>query len=242
MDAEKEIKRNPHPDFKKVEASREPFDTSQHWNVKQTAQPSWKFGDGANDKSDLDKAHVEIDPYEEGRPAVANYKLLISGIVPRPIGFLSTRSKDGTSTNLAPFSYTQMINHDPPLFIVGYAGGFDNAKDSLTNLQESGECVINMISEHFVEAANSTSIDAPYGVSEWALSGLTPAPCSTVKASRVKEAVFSIEGKLDSLREFESKGTPGKKTGVLAIIEGTRFWVREDAINEERNMIDPAVS
>ena len=43
-------------------------------------------------------------------------------------------------------------------------------------------------------------------------------------------------------KEFESRASPGKKTGVLAIIEGTRFWVREDAINEERNLIDPAVS
>ena len=42
-------------------------------------------------------------------------------------------------------------------------------------------------------------------------------------------------------KEFESKATPGKKTGVLAIIEGTRFWVREDAINEARNIIDPGV-
>lgn len=171
-----------------------------------------------------------------------DYKLLISGIVPRPIGFISTRSKDGKSTNLAPFSYTQMINHDPPLFVVGYAGGFDNAKDSLKNLTETGECVINMISEHFIEAANSTSINAPYGVSEWALSGLTPADCTTVEASRVKEAVFAIEGKLESTREFESKATPGKKTGVMAVIEGTRFWVREDALNKEKNLIDPKVS
>lgn len=42
-------------------------------------------------------------------------------------------------------------------------------------------------------------------------------------------------------KEFESKATPGKKTGVLAIIEGTRFWVRDDAINEDRNLIDPAI-
>ena len=41
--------------------------------------------------------------------------------------------------------------------------------------------------------------------------------------------------------EFESRATPGKKTGVLALIEGTRFWVREDALNEERNLVDPAV-
>lgn len=125
--------------------------------------------------------------------------------------------------------------------MVGYAGGFSNAKDSLRNLSETGECVINVISEHFAEAANMTSINAPYGVSEWALSGLHPAPCSTVQASRVKESIFSVEGKLLETKEFESRETKGKKSGVLAIIEGTRFWVREDATNDERNMIDPAI-
>ena len=53
--------------------------------------------------------------------------------------------------------------------------------------------------------------------------------------------MFSIEGKLVDTKEFESRATPGKKTGVLAIIEGTRFWAREDAINEDRNMIDPNI-
>jgi flavin reductase (DIM6/NTAB) family NADH-FMN oxidoreductase RutF len=242
MNKEKAVKRNPHPAFKEVEKSRKPWDQSLSFNVKQTINPNWKYGDGANDGgASLKIPHIEIDPYEEGRPAVANYKLLISAIIPRPIGFLSTRSADGSSTNLAPFSYFQMINHDPPLFIIGYSGGFENSKDSLKNLVESKECVINIISEHFVEAANSTSVNAPYGESEWSLSGLTPAPCSTVKASRVKEAIFSVEGILDSTKEFESRATPGKKTGVLAIIEGTRFWVREDAINKERNLIDPEV-
>ncbi|KAG9243472.1 flavoprotein-like protein oxygenase [Calycina marina] len=241
-DAEKHIQRNPHPDFKQVEASREPWDKSLQWSMKQTVDPAWKLGGGATDGGEsLQKNHVEIDPYEEGRPAVFNYKLLISSIIPRPIGFVSTRAKDGSSTNLAPFSYFNMVNHDPPLFVLGYSGGFDNAKDSLRNLKESGECVINIISEHFIEAANSTSINAPYGESEWAMSGLTPAPSSTVKATRVKEAVFAVEGKVESLKEYESKGTPGKKTGVVAIIEGTRFWVREDAINEEKNIVDPAI-
>jgi len=55
------------------------------------------------------------------------------------------------------------------------------------------------------------------------------------------QAIFSVEGKLMETKEFESRATPGKKTGVLAIIEGVRFWAREDAINEDRNIIDPAV-
>jgi len=147
----------------------------------------------------------------------------------------------GKSSNLAPFSYFNMINHDPPLFIFGFAGGFDRPKDSLTNLAESKECCINIISETYLEAANACSINAPHGVSEWSLSGLTPAPCAIVKPARVKEAIFSVEATLVETREFSSKVTPNKKTGVLAIVEGVRFWVRDDAINEAADFIDPAV-
>ncbi|KAL6720465.1 hypothetical protein ACLMJK_002388 [Lecanora helva] len=242
FDQEKLVQRNPHPDFSQVEASRPEWNVENEWHFTKTKKPGWKLGEGANDGGEgLKKNHVDIDPYEEGRPAVFNYKLLISGIIPRPIGFVSTRSEDGSSTNLAPFSYTQVVNHDPPLFIIGFAGGFANAKDTLRNLSASKECTINIISEHYLEAANATSINAPYGISEWALTGLTPAPSKDVKPSRVKEAIFSIESKLVSTQEFESRATPGKKTGVLAIVEGVRFWVREDAINEERNIIDPGI-
>ncbi|KAF2488340.1 hypothetical protein BU16DRAFT_231224 [Lophium mytilinum] len=242
LDAEKSIKRNPHPDFKKVEASRPEWDASKGFAYTQTKNPNWKPGDGANDGGEcLTKEHREIDPYAEGRPAVFNYKLLISAIVPRPIGFVSTISKDGSSTNLSPFSYFNMVNHDPPVFIIGFAGGFNLMKDSLRNLTETGECCINIISEHYVEAANSTSVNAPYGISEWALSGLHPAPCKKVAASRVKEAVFSVEGKLMDTKEFESRSTAGKKTGVMAIIEGVNFWAREDSVNEDGNQIDPGI-
>lgn len=240
-DAESTVRRNPHGDFKKVQASRPDWDESKKWAFSKTRDPSWTYGSGATDKSRASKSHVAIDPYEEGRQPVANYKLMISGIVPRPIGFLSTRSKDGSSTNLAPFSYTQMFNHDPPIFGVGFSGGMDNAKDSLKNLLETGEVVINMVGDHYLEAMNSTAIDLPYGQSEWATSGLTPGETKVVAPSRVKEAIFSIEGKLLNTQEFESRTQPGKITGVLAVIEGVHFWVREDAINEERNLIDPAV-
>jgi flavin reductase (DIM6/NTAB) family NADH-FMN oxidoreductase RutF len=242
---EAQIKRNPHPDFKKVEASRPTFDTTSSFRYTQTPQPSWSIGYGPNTPPPPSAQHITIDPFESGRPAGFNYKLLISAIVPRPIAFVSTRSADGTSTNLAPFSYFQMVAHDPPMFIIGFASALtpeDKSKDTLRNLAATGECVINIISETFVEAANATSVNAPYDVSEWDVSGLTPAyDCHTVKCARVKEAVFSVEAKLESLKEFDSRSTPGKKSGTLAIVEGTRFWVREDAINDERNIIDPAV-
>ncbi|OIW33022.1 hypothetical protein CONLIGDRAFT_570696 [Coniochaeta ligniaria NRRL 30616] len=240
---EAQIKRNPHPDFKTVESSRPPFPPTTFHHVR-TPQPTWTPGSGPNTPTPS-TPHTLIDPFESGRPAGFNYKLLISAIVPRPIAFVSTRSADGTTTNLAPFSYFQMVNHDPPLFVIGFASALtpeDKSKDTLRNLAATGECVINIISESFVEAANATSVNAPRDVSEWDVSGLTPVyDCQTVKCARVKEAVFSVEAKLESLKEFDSRSTAGKKSGTMGVVEGTRFWVREDAINEERNIVDPAV-
>lgn len=134
-DSPAKVKRNPHPDFKKVEASRPDFDKSDKWHFTKTPQPDWKLGGAANDGgASLSKKHVEIDPYGEGRPSVSNYKLLISGIIPRPIGFTSTRSPDGSSTNLAPFSYFNVFASDPPTFCIGFACSLEKPNDSLRNL------------------------------------------------------------------------------------------------------------
>ena len=134
--------------------------------------------------------------------------------------------------------------------MIGFAGGFDRAKDTIKNLADTGECCINVASEHMLEAMNACSINAPYGVSEWAMTGLTPAMCSSVKCSRVEESIFSVEGKLIETREWESKATPGLKTGITAFIEGIRFWACEDAIEDAldehgnegpKSKLDPAV-
>ncbi|KAH7170187.1 hypothetical protein EDB81DRAFT_876230 [Dactylonectria macrodidyma] len=239
------VKRNPHPDFKTVEASRPDWDAEARIRYTKTADPEWKYGSGANGLGPAAAAsakHVAIDPHEAGRLPGFNYKLMISSIVPRPIAFVSTRAADGSSANLAPFSYFNMVNHDPPLFVVGIASGLDRAKDTLRNVVDTGECVINIISEPFLEAANAASANAPYGVSEWDISGLTPVEdCETVKSARVGEAIVSIEAKLDTVKEYESRAKPGNKSGTVLILEGTRFWVREDAINEEKNLVDPEV-
>ncbi|KHN99690.1 FMN-binding split barrel [Metarhizium album ARSEF 1941] len=233
----------PRPDFKKAESSRPPA-TPASFTVTRTILPDWTFGGGANTPEQPPPPppppHVSIDPYEPGRPPQFNYKLLISSIVPRPIAFLSTRSGRDGATNLAPFSYFNMVSHDPPLFVVGFSSPLASAKDSLRNLVDTGECVINIISEPFVEAANSTSIDAPYGTSEWPVSGLTAEECDVVGCPRVGEAVVSVEAKLDMVKEWESR-VSGNKTGTMVVLEGVRFWVRQDALNEDRNMVDPAV-
>jgi len=110
-DDESKVGRNPHPDFKKVEASREPWENVS-WHVHQTVNPNWKVGitfssralevdegpfadgffgsgGGARDSSWKNHKKIEIDPYAEGRKATDNYKLLISGIVPRFVHFRS---------------------------------------------------------------------------------------------------------------------------------------------------------
>lgn len=236
------------PPFKEVEASRPEWDESRRPTYTRTRKPSWTPGSGPNSNDHVGKSHVEIDPYAAGRPPQDNYKLLISAIVPRPIGFVSTISPDtngdGAQTaNLSPFSFFQMISFDPPLFILSTTGNKlgsnpPTKKDTARNILDTGECTINIISEHFLEAANFCSIDAPYGVSEFDIAGLTPAPSAIVKPPRVKEAVFSVEAKLVENREFHSRVDPSKVSATLLVLEGVRFWAREDAIDEKRTLID----
>ncbi|KAG4439474.1 hypothetical protein IFR05_005053 [Cadophora sp. M221] len=245
---EAQLKRRAARNFKDIEVTRPDWDTSETVQITKTINPNWKFGGGANSAyaqvstTATSARHIAIDPDAPGRSFIDNYKLCISAIVPRPIGFISTRAGDGSSENLAPMSFFQLVNADPPMFVVGIVSSIANAKDTLRNLVETKECVLNVVSEGVIEAVNSTSIDTPYGVSEWDVSGLTPVyDCETVSCGRVKECVFSIEAKVESIREFESRSTPGAKSGTLVTLEATRFWAREDAVNEERNMLELSV-
>ena len=109
-DSEKTIQRNPHPDFRKVQASRPEWPADPAREFTKTKAPDWKPGQGANDGGEcLKKDHVEIDPYEEGRPPAFNYKLMISAIIPRFIGFISTRSKNGEKQMIGERLFSQIL-------------------------------------------------------------------------------------------------------------------------------------
>ncbi|KAH7142876.1 hypothetical protein B0J13DRAFT_556125 [Dactylonectria estremocensis] len=207
--------------------------------VTKSPDPTWSFGEGVRTGRSraAEKVHQEIDPSSPDRSVVQNYRLLVSGIAPRPVGFISTQSADGETKNLAPFSYFQLVDHDPPMFIVSFSSRFGPTKDTYKNLKDTGECVINTVSENMIEAVSASSIDAPYGISEWDVTGLTEAPTTTVKPSRVKESVFSIEGKLVDIKEFEAH-TPGMSSAAICLIKATRFWVQEDAANEDFSHIE----
>ncbi|KAL4798765.1 hypothetical protein BDV19DRAFT_376644 [Aspergillus venezuelensis] len=228
--------------FAEIEAKRPPFNPLALIKTTQSPFPTWRYGDGVPDGT-TDAAqrssitHHEIDPYGADRPTISNYRLLISGIAPRPIGFVSTVSKDNKSENLAPFSYFQVIDHDPPMFILGFSSRPGREKDTLRNLKETGECVINTVSENMIEAVNASSIDAPYGVSEWDVSGLTKAASSTVIPARVAESVFSIEGKVLEIKDFQPH-SEGMSVGGVVLIKASRFWVREGVADKELSQIE----
>jgi len=223
--------------FKETESKRPDFDAQAGFQYTKSPNPNWKLGQGAN--SDEWKLHKKllIDPHGDGRSLVDNYKTFISGILPRPVGFVSTIGENGVK-NLAPFSYFQVVNNDPPIFAVGFSTVDGVFKDTAQNLFDTQELTINIISEWFVEAANVTSTFAPSHVDEWELSGLTPAASSVVKPPHVAESAFSVEAKVLHHHEWNSSKDPSKVTGTLFLVEGVRIHVREDVINEDKNTID----
>jgi hypothetical protein len=155
LDKEALIKRNPHRDFPAVEASRPDYDHAASWSASKTPNPKWGPGDGANGpKTNWDGPLVHIDPQEPGRTTVQNYKMMISTTVPRPIALVSTVTKDGTSTNLAPFSYFQNVTEDPPLYSLSFACKGDTVIDSFQNLVDTGECCISLIGDWFIECVS----------------------------------------------------------------------------------------
>ncbi len=107
---------------------------------------------------------------------------------PRPIGWISSQSKDGV-LNLAPYSFFNAFNYVPP--IVGFASiGY---KDSVRNVEETGEFSWNLTTRSLAEAMNQTCATVPPEVSEFELAGLTPVPSRVIKVPRVLQSPVSFE-------------------------------------------------
>lgn len=126
-------------------------------------------------------------------------RLLQSIVVPRPIGWVSTLSAAG-QPNLAPFSYFNGVSSSPPvvMFAVSqrsarFGGG---VKDTLRNVQEIGEFVVNFVDETLVEAMNQTAGEWDPTVNEFELAGLTTAPSVDVRPPRVAEAPVAMEARV----------------------------------------------
>ena len=112
-------------------------------------------------------------------------------VAPRPIGWIATRDRQGR-INLAPYSFFNAFSSNPP--IVGFCS--EGRKDSIRNVEATGEFVANLATKPLAAAMNQTSASVASDVDEFVLAGLTAAPCRLVAAPRVAESPAALECKL----------------------------------------------
>jgi flavin reductase (DIM6/NTAB) family NADH-FMN oxidoreductase RutF len=159
------------------------------------------------------------------------YKLMISALVPRPIAFVSTVGEDG-SFNVAPFSFFMGVTGNPPTLAFSVEHRPDGPKDTVRNIRTSGEFVVNIVDEALAEAMNIASGDYHYGVDEFKLAKLTPAPSSRVKPPRVAEAPVSFECKVVHTLEI------GRSPNTVTFGEILTAHVRDDIYLADKQRVD----
>jgi flavin reductase (DIM6/NTAB) family NADH-FMN oxidoreductase RutF len=166
------------------------------------------------------------------------YKLMTGIIVPRPVALVSTVDSNGVA-NVAPFSFFCGVGSVPPTLLFCPALRADTEllpgrKDSLSNVEETGEFVVNVVSDAIAAAANATAAEVPPDVDEFKLAGLTPIASEAVRPPRVAESPAQMECKL--LQVIYTSKQPGG--GVIVLGEVVRFHIREDLVEGFR--VDPA--
>lgn len=144
------------------------------------------------------------------------YQHLLRVIVPRPIAWVSTISADGVS-NLAPFSFFTGVGSRPPSLLFCPANRRDGSpKDTLRNIREVGEFVVNVVAEPLAEVMNQTSAELPEGESEFEAFGIPAVPAVQVRPPRVAAAPVSLECRL--LQVLSLQSGPGAANIVIGQI------------------------
>lgn len=164
-------------------------------------------------------------------PASEAYKIMVTAIVPRPIAFVSTVSKAGIF-NLAPFSFFNGFCGDPP--IVGFSPNNNPPKDSLVNARDTGEFVVNIVTESIAERMNLTAKRYPPEIDEFEIAGLTPVTSAIVRAPRVLESPVSMECKVTQIIELSR----APEANSLVLGQVVCFHV-DDAVLDDKGRIDP---
>jgi len=128
---------------------------------------------------------------------------MIGSIVPRPIALVSTTSEDGVN-NIAPFSYFNGVCSNPPtiMFAPARRGWDGSEKDTLVNIRDTKEFVVNIVSESFAEQMVQCSTDYENDIDEFTISGLNPLPSEKIISPRLKESKISFECKLNQIVEI----------------------------------------
>lgn len=147
-------------------------------------------------------------------------------IGPRPIGWISTKSRDGL-VNLAPYSFFNAFNYKPA--IIGFSSV--TAKDTLRNVRETGEFIWNLVSFHLLEKMNMTSATLPHGVDEFEQAGLEKADSLLVSAPRVKSSLVSLECKLTQIVPLISS-TGGETPATLVLGEVVAGHIHKNMLKD----------
>jgi flavin reductase (DIM6/NTAB) family NADH-FMN oxidoreductase RutF len=162
------------------------------------------------------------------------YRLLTGGITPRPIAWISTRSKEGVD-NLAPYSFFTVASCNPPVLLytqVIQRSAID--KDTLQNLQETGECVVNVVNSSLLEKMNMSSASIGIEISEFDHAEVEHTPSYTVAPLSVKESPVRYECTLREAISVSDLPTGG----TVVLLDVKSVYVRDDlyiecAINQE---------
>ena len=167
--------------------------------------------------------------HQEAGLSFSPIKAIIS---PRPIGWISSRGKDG-SVNLAPYSYFNAISEQPPMVIFSSAPlGNSGHKDSIRNVIETEEFVVNIVSSALGNSMNITSGGLPYGESEFAAANLEMAHCETVSVPRVAASPASLECKL--WKTVELPKPSDADAGIMVIGTITGIHLDDDVIRDRK--------
>lgn len=151
-------------------------------------------------------------------PRRERYAFLISAVVPRPVAWVSTTDGNGRF-NLAPFSYFTAVCSDPMtlLFCPGVTTRETGKKDTLRNIELTGEFVVNLTNRATAQAMNRSATELPYGTSEFEWAGVDRAESEVVSAPRVAQAPVSFEC---HLHQIVTIGTdPGAGSAVFGRVQ-----------------------
>jgi flavin reductase (DIM6/NTAB) family NADH-FMN oxidoreductase RutF len=164
-----------------------------------------------------------------------SHGLLLGGIGPRPIAWVSTVDTEG-NVNLAPFSFFNLFSSNPPVLIFSPARkGRDNTiKHTLENLEQIPECVVNVVPYNLMQQMVLSSLEYPKGVDEFDKAGLKKLKSIDVKPPRVAESPMQLECKLIEIKKLGAQGGAGN----LMICEVLRMHIADDVL-DEKGWIDP---
>jgi flavin reductase (DIM6/NTAB) family NADH-FMN oxidoreductase RutF len=162
-----------------------------------------------------------------------------SCVVPRPIGWISTISKDGMH-NLAPYSQFQNLTFDPPyVMFSANQNTKGKRKDTVVNIEETGEFVHNMATFDLREAVNKSAQEVPPDVDEFEIAGVTKAPSKLVKPARVAESPVHFECKYHQTLRLPGDGPMGSVDIIIGRVVG--IHINENFITPDGKLDIPKI-